>query len=110
MIGIEDNSGNHQAEQHSPDQCGQRACRSTAKPDHVYADDTVTNAVTQGANEKDLLGSEDGEGCPLVSAEGKVADQQCDHPIHHDGENAPSCPCEGTWAGFGKSQPFTGVS
>lgn len=109
LIGIEDNCRDDKAKEDSPHYGGQRSCGAATESNNVDTGDPVTDAVTQRSDKKDLLHGKNRQRCPRVPAEGKIADDQGDGPVHHDAQDAPTGAGHGTRAGLGQPQPFTRI-
>lgn len=64
LIGIEDDSRDHKTQQQSPDHTCQRPRRSAAKPHHMDAGHTVSDAVAKGSHQQHLFCGKDGKSSP----------------------------------------------
>ena len=61
LVFVENDGGNHHAQQQRADDGSQRACGAAVQLLDLQAEDPVTNAVTQQGNEHNLLNGENGK-------------------------------------------------
>lgn len=85
LVFVEDDGGNHQADESSADNSGTQACSVAAYPLNLQAEDTVAHAVTQGSHEQHLFQREEAQGRETVVLEEGCRNEAAQGPVQSQG-------------------------